>query len=132
MSTSLRALAVETRIDSRRLHEQAPVIAIWEPPTVQQAKATATHVAIPIERDLIATLESPLRVGETARVGMDRKEHEIAALLERLKPVESLALSKRLSIGADSDPLVIAFGRFVVERRNRLVAYLARRRVTAR
>lgn len=118
---------LETRIDSTRLREQAPKIAIWEPPGVAATKAAAP-VVIPIEAALIATIERPLHATELHRVGNDRKEREIAALLETLTPVQSLALSTRLSAGIASDPLVVAFGRLIVERRNRLVAFLERRR----
>ena len=117
---------LETRIDSMRLREQAPALSIWEPPAVQQAKAGA--VAIPIEPQLIDLIAAPLHRDENFRTGNDRREHEIAALLAQLTPVQSLALSKRLAVNAANDPLVTAFGRLLVERRNRLVAFLDRRR----
>jgi hypothetical protein len=117
---------LETRIDSMRLREQAPNISIWEPPA-HQARAAAP-IAIPIEQQIVDAITQPLRAGETHRVGNDRKELQIAALLEQLTPVQSLALSTRLSNGRPDDPIVVAFERLVVERRIRLVAYLARRR----
>lgn len=118
---------LETRIDSTRLREQAPKISVWEPPGVAAAKPVAP-VAIPVEAQLIAAIEQPLRAGEVHRVGNDRKEREIAGLLDTLTPVQSLALCTRLAAGTASDPLVIAFGRLLVERRNRLIAFLERRR----
>jgi hypothetical protein len=118
---------LESRLDSIRLREQAPKISIWEPPGVAATKAAAP-VALPIEAQLIATIEQPLRSGEMHRPGNDRKEREIAALLDTLTPVQSLALCTRLAAGTASDPLVIAFGRLLVERRNRLIAFLERRR----
>jgi hypothetical protein len=121
---------LENRIDSMRLREQTPKVSIWEPPA--PAGKTTAPIAIPIERELIAAIEQPLRLGETHRVGNDRKEREIAALFEHLTPVQSLALSRRLTAGSASDPIVAAFSRLVVERKTRLVAYLARRRVIAR
>ncbi len=132
MATPFRAVRLEEPRgdDSMRLREQAPAVTIWEP------GPTATNVApaapIPIERELIAMIEQPLRHGETHRVGNDRKERELAALIETLTPAQSFVLSKRLAVNAASDPLAVAFGRLLVERRNRLVAFLARRRVMAR
>lgn len=123
MANSLAHL--ETRIDSTRLREQAPKISIWEPGA---AAAKAAPVELPIEAQLIAAIEQPLRSGEMHRVGNDRKEREIAALLDTLTPVQSLTLCTRLAAGTASDPLVIAFGRLLVERRNRLIAFLERRR----
>ncbi len=124
MANSLAHL--ETRLDSTRLREQAPKISIWEPPGVAAAKVAP--VALPIEAQLIAAIEQPLRSGEMHRVGNDRKEREIATLLDTLTPVQSLALCTRLAAGTASDPLVIAFGRLLVERRNRLITFLERRR----
>ncbi len=117
---------LEPRLDSTRLRAQAPRISIWEPPGVATAKAAPA--ALPIEAQLITAIEQPLRSGEMHRVGNDRKEREIAALLDTLTPVQSLSLCTRLAAGTASDPLVIAFGRLLVERRNRLVAFLERRR----
>ena len=65
---------------------------------------------------------------ETARVGHDRKEREVATLFAQLTPAQSLALSKRLAINAPDDPLAVAFGRMLVDRRNRLIAFLERLR----
>jgi hypothetical protein len=121
----IRTIDLEARADSR-LREQAPNISIWEPPGVAAAKTTVA--AIPIESQLIATIEQPLHANETSRVGHDRKEREVATLLAQLTPAQSLALSKRLSVNASDDPLAVAFGRLVVERRNRLVAFLERLR----
>jgi hypothetical protein len=119
MANPLPSEPLDTRIDSMRLREQAPNISIWEPP--------AHHaIAIPIEQQIIDAITEPLRAGETHRIGNDRKELQIAALLEQLTPVQSLALSTRLSNGRPDDPIVVAFERLVVERRIRLVAYLAR------
>ncbi len=121
---------LETRIDSMRLRDQAPKVSVWEPSAAHQA-TSAAPIAIPIEQQIIDAIAQPLRGGETHRTGNDRKELEIATLLEQLTPVQSLALGTRLSNALPSDPIVVAFGRLVVERRIRLVAYLARRRIRA-
>jgi len=110
-----------------RLRAQAPAVSVWEPPATQQANPAA--IKIPIEQAIIDAIARPLRNAESHRAGNDRKEREVAALLGRLTPAQSFMLGKRLSVGAPYDPLVAAFGRMVVERRTRLLSYLARRRV---
>lgn len=110
------------------LAKTQPVVTIWEPPAIQQAKAATAPVEIPIEAALIATIEQPLRAGETHRTGGDRKERELAKLIDTLTPVQSLALGTRLANARQGDPLVAAFERLVVDRRVRLRAYLERRR----
>ena len=110
-----------------RLRVQAPAVSVWDPPAMQQAKPAA--IEIPIEQEIIDAIAQPLRNAESHRAGNDRKEGEVAALLDRLTPAQSFMLGKRLSVGARRDPLVAAFGRMVAERRIRLLSYLARRRV---
>ncbi len=95
---------------------------------MQQARAAAAPVEIPIEQQIIDTIAAPLHANETSRVGNDRKEREVAMLLAQLTPVQSLALSKRLAVNAADDPLAVAFGRMLVDRRNRLIAFLDRLR----
>jgi len=95
---------------------------------VTRGRAAATPVTIPVEQQIIDAIIAPLHRNETSRVGHDRKEREIAALLATLTPVQSLALNKRLAINAPTDPLATAFSRMLVERRNRLVTFLQRLR----
>jgi hypothetical protein len=102
---------------------------IWEPTTV--AKRNAVPLAIPIERELIDLIMAPLSPGERHREGHDRKESELAAMLDLLTAVQSLALAKRIENAVADDPLVAAFERLAVHRRVRLLAYLARRRSIA-
>ena len=97
-------------------------------PESSSAMSICAPVAIPIEQQLIDAIAAPLHTDETSRVGNDRKEREVATLLAQLTPVQSLALSKRLAVNAADDPLVVAFGRMVVDRRNRLIAFLDRLR----
>jgi hypothetical protein len=106
-----------------------PARPIWEP--AGRANAKSPSVTIPIEQDLIDVIVKPIAPDERHRDGNERKERELAALLDRLTPVQSLALERRIANGAAGDPLVAAFHRLVVERRVRLLAYLARRRTIA-
>lgn len=81
-----------------------------------------------VETRLLAIL---LRtVPTSAREEHQSKEKEILEVFASLTVLESWHLHKRLSIAAADDALVVAFGRMIVERRNRLMAFLgdARRR----
>jgi hypothetical protein len=81
-----------------------------------------------IEARLIATLSDGPRVGETYAVAFQRKEHELGELFATLTPIELLALERRLTMPAQDDELAARFSRLVVERRKRLLAFLARAR----
>ena len=102
---------------------------IWEPSA--SANTSDGPIAIPTEHDLIEVIMSPVAPGERHREGNDRKERELAALLDKLTPTQSLALGKRLENAAAADPLVAAFDRLLPQRRVRLLQYLARRRTVA-
>ena len=54
-----------------------------------------------------------------------RKEHDLGALFARLTVLECRVLHKRLSNPAPDDQLASAFSRLVLERRGRLLMYLA-------
>lgn len=130
MSQNLRISSAVTGLQAHvaKSHPANPMVAIWEPTVLQGVRRAAAPVTIPIESQLIATIEAPLQTNETSRVGHDRKEREVASLLAQLTPAQSLTLTKRLAANAPHDPLAAAFGRMLVERRNRLVAYLERLR----
>jgi hypothetical protein len=80
--------------------------------------------------ELIAILERPFAAGETAEAGARRKEHDLGAVFATLSVVDSWHLHQRLRRAAPGDRLSAAFGRLVVQRRDRLLAFLgdARRR----
>lgn len=122
-----RSIDLQSHVSTIKQQISTPAISIWEPPGVTATKATAP-VEIPCEAALIATIEAPLRSGETHRVGGDRKERELARLIDTLTPAQMLALGTRLSNASAGDALAAAFGRLLVERRVRLTAYLERRR----
>ena len=84
----------------------------------------------PDDAPLLALLLAPARPGETAMQAFARKELELRTWFEPLTPVEALALQRRLSTPLPADPVALAFGRLVIERRHRLLAFLgdARRR----
>jgi len=102
---------------------------IWEPSATASSKTAP--VTIPFEQAMVEVIVTPIAPGEQHREGNVRKERQLAALLEKLTPAQSLALTRRLDNAIASDPLVVAFDRLVPERRVRLLAYLARRRTIA-
>lgn len=74
---------------------------------------------------LLAILAAPLKPGETASLGYARKERELAAAFARLAVVEAYALRKRLASPTADDELAQKFARLTVERRTRLIQFLA-------
>jgi hypothetical protein len=94
----------------------APTIAIRPP------SATVPNTA---DGKLIAILDAPLATGETALAGFARKEHELGGLIATLSVLECRALHKRLSNPQHGDELANKFARLTLERRCRLLAFLA-------
>jgi hypothetical protein len=74
---------------------------------------------------LIAILESPLRPGETAVAGYARKERDLAAVFATLSITAAYALRKRLAAPVSDDTLAAKFARLTIERRTRLIQFLA-------
>lgn len=81
------------------------------------------------EPALLEILLRPVAPG-MAREEHTRKEHEIGSLFMRLTVLEAWTLHKRLGNPQPDDAIAVAFGRLIVERRGRLLAFLgdARRR----
>lgn len=82
------------------------------------------------ERAIVEALLRPIDPNDGHRVGNERKEHELRALFAALPVLEAMELHRRLRVARADDAVVAAFGRLVVERRQRLLAFLgdARRR----
>lgn len=126
MATAIRSIfcdalpsgpAVAPRPSSRTsAHSSSPTIAI-RPPTAP--------VAPTIDGRLIAILDAPLAPGETAMTGFQRKEAELGAVFATLSVLESRALHARLVAPKPGDELAHKFARLTVERRARLMAFLA-------
>lgn len=74
---------------------------------------------------LIALLDAPLVPGETAAGGYARKEQELGAVLATLSVLESRALHLRLTMLKSGDELANKFARLTIERRTRLLNFLA-------
>jgi hypothetical protein len=97
----------------------APTIAIRPP-----------IAAVPPTLDgrLIAILDAPLASGETAMTGYQRKEHELGAVFASLSVLDARAMHARLSACKAADELAHKFARLTLERRTRLLDFLANAR----
>jgi hypothetical protein len=74
---------------------------------------------------LIAIIDAPLLPGETAMFGFQRKERELLAAINVLTVNESRLLHARLSNPKEGDELANKFARLTVERRARVLSFLA-------
>ncbi len=63
--------------------------------------------------------------GETAAAGFARKERELCAVLVQLSIQEARAVHQRLASPKVGDVLAEKFGRLTIERRTRLLAFVA-------
>ena len=77
------------------------------------------------DAELLAILDAPLHPGETAQLGFLRKEHELGAIFVKLSVLEARALQTRLANPKQGDELANKFARLTIERRQRLISFLA-------
>lgn len=90
-----------------------------------------TWQPVALEDEILATFDASPQEFESVAVAFQRKEHALAEVFSRLSAVDSLALKRRLDLALPGDPIAARFGRLVVDRRTRLLAFLAdaRRRI---
>ncbi len=124
---------LQSQLAAMRRREHASSSLIWEPPRAAPP-AAAKPVVIAIEEQILAAMLRPIDPAEGHRLGHDRKERELLALLDTLSPLEALTLRRRLAAARRGDQLAAAFGRMIVERRARVLAFLddTRRRIALR
>jgi hypothetical protein len=139
-STAVRIALPPTTPATPTLRERATEMArreretsnesIWQASAEMAVAPPMVAPPIPIEGEMLAILVRPLAASDSALIGHARKERELVSLLDRLTAIESHFLHKRLAAPRSDDRLAIAFGRLMIERRSRLLAYLrdARRR----
>jgi len=115
----------------------------WEPPNTahvssddddSEARVRITWKPVQLENEIIAVFDERPAPGEQLEMAFRRKEQQLAAVFARLNAVDSLALQRRLNLSLSDDPIAERFGRLVVARRTRLLAFLAdaRRRIALR
>jgi len=90
-------------------------------PSIAPANAPACNA----DAALLAILDAPLASGETAFAGFHRKEVELRAAFAALPVMEARALHGRLSNPRAGDVLAARFARLTIERRTRLLTFLA-------
>jgi hypothetical protein len=93
-------------------------------PTVAIRRATPAPPSTGDDK-LIAILDAPLGTGETAYAGFHRKEHELGAMFASLSVLACRALHIRLANPKHGDELANKFARLTIERRSRLLNFLA-------
>jgi hypothetical protein len=86
---------------------------------------TSTVHASSHDAHLLAILDAPLRDGEPAQVGFLRKEAELRGAFAGLPVLDARAILARLSNPRPGDRLAAKFAGLVVERRTRLLSFLA-------
>jgi hypothetical protein len=74
---------------------------------------------------LLGILAAPLELGETAQLGYLRKECELRAAFAALPVSTARALHARLASPRAGDTLAAKFSGLVVERKQRLLVFLA-------
>lgn len=77
------------------------------------------------EAHISRLLAAEVRAGETIDAAFRRVEVEVATRFAELDPLEARALHQRLAMPVENDGLAARFGRLTLERRTRLLAYLA-------
>ena len=103
-----------------RLRARRPVVrAIAERAPADDRSA----LDVETERELLEILRAPAT--GTARGAFRFKEHALGAVFARLSPVQARALHHRLANPGDGDALAAAFARLVIDRRVRLLGFLA-------
>jgi hypothetical protein len=89
---------------------------------------TTAPPAPPAERHdaaLIALIVAPPEFGETHEQAFRRKEGDVCAFCAKLPVLDAMALHKRLANARPGDRLAEHFHRFTVERRIRILNFLA-------
>jgi len=83
-----------------------------------------------LQRSMLEVLGSKPGAGETIEIAYRRCESQLGALFAKLSPLQARALKLRLEQPREGDILATRFNRLVVQRRQRLLAFLgdARRR----
>ncbi len=96
-------------------------------PLAMSRAAVSSELAAPVSNDgpLIAILDRPLGKGEPASLGFARKEHDLGAAFAKLTVLEARKIHARLTINAPDDVLAARFAQLTVDRRDRLLSFLA-------
>ncbi|MEO8702532.1 MAG: hypothetical protein ABI867_20980 [Kofleriaceae bacterium] len=111
-----------------------PREAIYEPSTTPHLALAPPEVSVATTASLLAILAAT-HPGETIAMAYQRKEHALASTIAALPVTEALALHRKLTQPSETSELVIQFNRLTIDRRGRLLAFIAdarRREATKR
>lgn len=111
-----------------------PLTSVPNALAVEARKIALDSCSDTIDQRIVGILTSGVDMGETAELAFRRKEHGLGALFATLSIVASRELHRRLANPRMGDRAAELFGRMTVERRGRLIAFLAdaRRREACR
>ncbi len=121
-SPTPRHISLVERAEQVVRTEEAP---IWEPVPGAAPTAQLAPLSIPGEDVMIAAIERPVDPYEGHRAGNERRERELMSLFGALTVGQAGELRRRLTSQRPGDALAASFQRLVVERRGRLLAFLA-------
>ncbi len=108
----------------RAASRHAPVRHASTRPAPATLETRTTHASTN-DALFISILDAPLLPGETARAGFLRKEAELRAAFAPLSVAAQRALHARLGDPRAGDPLAEHFARLTLDRRTRLLTFLA-------
>ncbi|MEO8704690.1 MAG: hypothetical protein ABI867_31835 [Kofleriaceae bacterium] len=120
------------------LPSDAPLLRDPPPLVIGRMRLAPKPAAIPVTIDarLLVILDGPLATGETFAAGYARKEADLGTAFAQLTPADARALHARLATPRLGDELATKFARLTIERRTRLLTFLAdarrRQALTAR
>lgn len=124
-------------MSSASMFGTSPIASRPRRPAAAQVAAPRTVVVAPTEAPpaapevpdvdaaLLDILRAPSRPGETVAVAYARRERDLVDAFARLPVLAARALHKRLANPQPGDELAAQFSRLVIERRTRLLTYLA-------
>jgi hypothetical protein len=104
--------------------EAGGATAIWEATETPARAVALPQLGEARERAIVEALLRPIDPCDGHRLGNERKEQEVCALFAALPVLEAMELHRRLRIARAGDAVAAAFARLVVERRQRLLAFL--------
>ncbi len=127
-------------LSSRPIQRSATIRESVPPPNLPPRPVTFVESEPPaapvdqIDDRILGVLTSSTEIGETVELAFRRKERQLGELFAVLSVAEAQALHRRLSIASAGDHVAELFNRMTVERRGRLLTFLAdaRRREVCR
>ncbi len=121
--------SLQARLAAMRAHEAGAtdVTPIYHPPANAGLRPpTAVALNQLAEADLLAILTAPLLPGESALCGHQRKEHQLGTIFATLSVGEARTLHQRFSRPSTAaDALTSKFAGLIIDRRQRLLAFIA-------